>query len=54
MGKGHKKAHALWAAEGRPADFSTEKCATDDVFGDTAKTAAIEKGMDQLRKEIWG
>lgn len=32
--KGHLLAHALWAAEGRPAEWSMEKCATDDDFGD--------------------
>src|SRR5678816_962710 len=33
FGKPHTKAHALWAKEGRPKEFTVAKCADDDRFG---------------------
>lgn len=29
----HHKAHALWAKEGRPKEFTVAKCGTDDKWG---------------------
>ncbi len=30
LGASHATAHALWAKEGRPAEFSIAKCGVDD------------------------
>lgn len=30
LGASHAMAHALWAKEGRPTDFTIAKCGTDD------------------------
>jgi hypothetical protein len=32
LGQPHTKAHALWAKEGRPTQFSVAKCGTDHDF----------------------
>lgn len=48
MGAGHRKAHKLWEIEGRPAEFTLDKCATDAVFGNTEAIAKTEMGMAQV------
>ncbi len=34
FGASHAKAHALWEKQGRPTEFTVEKCATDDYMPD--------------------
>ena len=46
MGAGHTKAHALWAQEGRPAEFTLEKCATDDDFDDPGRIEKARTSME--------
>lgn len=46
LAKGHAKAHALWAKQGRPADFAIATCACDDVFGDAIKVAEAEHASE--------
>lgn len=48
MGAGHEKAHALWAKEGRPSEFTLAKCATDADFGDEKKLAKAESDMKRV------
>lgn len=48
LGKGHKLAHALWAAEGRPKAWTFAKCATDDHFGNPKLEKEFEDSFDQF------
>lgn len=52
LGKGHKIAHALWQREGRPKDFSIDKCASDDIIGEPKKIAQVEREMDLIEKVL--
>lgn len=48
MGAGHKKAHALWEQEGRPAEFTVETCATDDDFGSIDRIKKAKTAMENI------
>lgn len=52
MGAGHTKAHAHWAKEGRPDDFTLGTCATDEHFGNKPREASVQADMDGLRHLI--
>jgi hypothetical protein len=45
LGRPHTKAHALWEKEGRPAEFTIEKCATDDTIGNPKALNEAKAGM---------
>ncbi len=50
LGAGHKLAHALWAAEGRPKEWSFEKCCTDKDFGDPKAQSQFDGSFDAFKK----
>lgn len=50
--KGHKIAHAIWKREGRPRDFSIEKCGTDDIMGEPEKIAKAKAGMKAIEEAL--
>lgn len=43
MGATHHIAHALWAKEGRPKEWTHEKCADDKSIGDAKDKAHLEE-----------
>ena len=54
-GQSHEIAHALWAREGRPKEWTHEKCAPDAAIGEPKKRAEFEQwadGMSSLLKQI--
>lgn len=50
LGKSHTKAHALWAKEGRPKEFSFETCVSDEDWGNQKVCDALEKGFAMFQK----
>lgn len=42
LGHGHEKAHAFWAENGRPDDFSVKTCGTDDILGNPGEAERIQ------------
>ena len=48
LGQSHEKAHALWAKEGRPKEFTVTKCGTDDDFGNQAIEDELNKALEQI------
>lgn len=44
LGKGHTKAHALWAAEGRPEEWTFAKCCTDGDWDDPEAERKFNEG----------
>ena len=48
-GKGHSKAHALWAEHGRPEGFTLELCATDDVIDNAAARTKLAGAISELQ-----
>lgn len=49
LGKSHAKAHELWAKEGRPKEFSVEKCGPDDDLGNKAKDVELDEIINLTR-----
>jgi len=45
----HDKAHALWAKEGRPKEFSMLTCGIDDDIGDQKKSDNFDASYEQFK-----
>ena len=52
LGLSHKKAHELWAKEGRPAEWTVAKCGTDKDFGNTELDGFLNKVMKKSPDEM--
>lgn len=50
IGLPHTKAHALWEKEGRPAEFTVEKCGVDENFGDTEMDKTLNAMWEEVTK----
>lgn len=54
MGATHTIAHALWEAEGRPAEFSLEKCADDKTLSSREHLEKAQEAVDRMVKMVSG
>ena len=46
----HSKAHALWKSEGRPEEFTVEKCAGDGVIDNLSEIRRVNAGMKKVAR----
>lgn len=52
LGLSHAKAHELWEKEGRPAEFTVERCGPDDSIGSTEFDRMLESAAKSLKSEV--
>jgi len=48
----HEKAHALWAKEGRPSEWSLDRCSADGVIDNPTELRRAQTAMRKIKSVL--